>query len=249
MNERDNTLLNDYFNGLLTAAEAQQVRERVATEPEFAEEFSLREAMAEYPGRAAKRASFKGILASVEKDFFQENNAESTATAPVMTAKLNWKRWAAALAAGLALILSAIWFFDQTGMPEYRQYAQHAPLSLTVRGQADEPISNAEKAFAAKDYAQALNALEQVAAANPDNITAQVYIGICLLELDRAAEARAILAPIALGQSALRGEANWYIALSYLKEKNYEACKSNLQFIDQGADHYEAAQDLIKKLQ
>ncbi len=249
MNKQDNTLLNDYFNGLLTAAEAQQVRERVATESEFAEEFSLREAMAEYPGRAAKRKTFKGILASVEKEFFQQGNAESIAPAPVMIAKLNWKRWAAAVAAGLVLLLSAVWFFNQTGLPEYRQYAQHAPLSLTVRGQADASINKAEKAFADKDYTEALNALDQIVAADPGNITAQLYRGICLLELDRAAEARAALAPIALGQSALRSEANWYIALSYLKEKNYEACKSNLQYIESGADHYEESRDLIKKLQ
>ncbi len=249
MNERDNTLLNNYFNGLLSAADAQKVRERAAVEPEFAEEFSLREAMAEYPNRAAKRNTFKDTLVAVEKDFFQENLAANAPTVQTMTAKVNWKRWAAAVAAGLVLLLSAIWFFNQSGLPEYRQYAQHTPLSLTVRGAADQTISNAEKAFADKNYTGALAALEQVIAADPANITAQLYRGICLLELDRAGEARAALAPIALGQSALRSEANWYIALSYLKEKNYNACKSNLQYIEAGADHYEEAQEMMKKLQ
>jgi len=248
MNERDNTLLNNYFNGLLTEADAQKVRKRAAVEPEFAEEFSLREAMAEYPSRAAKRKTLKDTLGAVEKDFFQENKAEATPAGPSMKAKINWKRWAAAVAAGMVLLLGAVWFFNQSGLPEYRQYAQHAPLSLTVRGEANQAISNAEKAFADKDYAGALAALEQVIAADPANVTAQLYLGICLLETDRTGEARAALSPIALGQSALRSEANWYIALSYLKEKNYNACKSNLQFIEPGADHYEEAQEMIKKL-
>ncbi len=245
MNEQDNILLNDYFNGLLPEAEAQQVRDRAASEPAFAVEFLLRQAMAEYPGRAAKREAFKASLTEVGKDFFKDNKAE---VAPQMTAKLNWKRWATAVAAGLALVLAAVWFF-RLGTPNYQQYAQHAPLALTLRGQADQAISDAEKAFAEKDYGKAQAALEQVIAADPKNITANLYQGICLLELGRIAEARAVFAPIALGQSALRGEANWYIALSYLKEKNYEACKSNLQYIEPGADRYEQAQELMKKLQ
>lgn len=249
MNEQDSKLLNDYFNGLLSEAGAQQVRDRVAFDPEFAGEFSLRVAMAEYPNRAAQQKAFVHTLATVEQDFFQENSAENAPPAPPMTLNINWKRWAAAVAAGLVLLLGAVWFFNQSGLPHYAQYAQHAPLSLTVRGAADQSNSAAEKAFAAGDYAGALSALEQIAAADPGNTTAKLYQGICLLEMDRIAEARAAFAPIALGQSALRGEANWYIALSYLKEKNYNACNSSLQYIEPGADHYEAAQEIMKKLQ
>ncbi len=249
MKEQDNTLLNDYFNGLLPDADAQKVRDRAAVEPEFAEEFSLRIAMAEYPSRAAKRTALTDTLSAVEKDFFQKDVAENAPAVPTIRAKVNWTRWAAAVAAGLVLVFGAVWFFNQSGLPEYRQYAQHAPLSLTVRGVADQAISNAEKAFAEKDYAGALAALEQVIAADPSNITAQLYRGICLLEMNRTGEARAALAPIALGQSALRSEANWYIALSYLKEKNINACKSSLEYIEPGADHYEEAQEMMKKLQ
>ena len=248
MKEKDIKQLNDYFNGLLSPAEAQQVQARAAEDPDFGQEFFLRKEMEAYPKRASERQAFSETLQAVEKEFFLEDGAKKTAGAPPMTAKLNWTRWVAAVAASVVLLLGAFWFFNQSAIPEYRQYAQHAPLSLTVRGEADPEISAAEKAFADKDYAQALISLQLVLGADPDNITAQLYKAICLIELDRGHEARTVLMPIANGSSALRGEAIWYSALSYLKEKNYAACKAALQNIKADSDHGREAQDLLGKL-
>jgi hypothetical protein len=78
MNERDTTLLNDYFNGLLSPSDAQLVRDRAAAEPGFGQEFSLREEMEAFPRRAEQRKQFTDTLVSVEKDFFQENSGEKT---------------------------------------------------------------------------------------------------------------------------------------------------------------------------
>jgi tetratricopeptide (TPR) repeat protein len=247
MNERDTTLLNDYFNGLLSPSDAQLVRDRAAAEPDFGQEFSLREEMEAFPRRAEQRKQFTDTLISVEKDFFQENSSEKTQPMAPMKVNVNWVRWLAA-AASVAMVAAAYWFFSQSTVPEYRQYAQHDPLSLTVRGVNDQTVSEAEKAFAAADYAKALAALDQLLTSEPDNITAQQYKGICLIETNRNAEARAVLTPIANGQSALRGEANWYIALSYLKEENYTACKTALENIEPAADHYKKAQELLKEL-
>jgi len=247
MNERDSTLLNDYFNGLLSPEDAQAVRDRAASDPAFGEEFSLRLEMEDFPRRAELRKGFKDVLSTIEKDFFQENLVTEVPAQQPMTAKVNWGRWVAA-AASVALLAGAYWFFTRSGVPDYRQYADYAPLSLTVRGVADQTVSEAEKAFAAKNYSQALSALERLLSMEPDHVTAKLYKGICLLELDRAAEARAVWQPIIDGQSALRGDAIWYSGLSYLKEKNYSACKQVMQSIEPGADHFEKAQELLKDL-
>lgn len=248
MNEKDFTQLNDYFNGLLSPAEAQQVQARAAKDPVFGQEFSLRKDQEAFQHRAAQRQAFSDTLQAVEKDFFEEADAKITGVAPPMTAKVNWGRWAVAVAASVALLLGAFWFFNQSTIPEYRQYAQHAPLSLTVRGIVNPEISKAENAFAAKDFQKALTSLQLVLIADPDNITARLYEAICLIELDRGEAARAVLLPIANGASALRGEAVWYTAISYLKEKNYAACKAALQNIQLDADHGEEAKKLLEKL-
>jgi tetratricopeptide (TPR) repeat protein len=112
---------------------------------------------------------------------------------------------------------------------------------------SDQNISAAEKAFAAKDYAGALAAIDQVLAQDPVNTTAQLYKGICLLELDRVTEARTAWLSLTTGNTALKSEAQWYTALSYLKEHNDEACKTALRAIDAGADRYEDARKLLER--
>lgn len=243
MNEKDYTHLDDYFNGVLSPTDAQAVRERAAVDVEFGQAFSLMVDMHALPKKAAHRQAVKNTLEAVEKDFFTEKAAE---IAP-MKAKSNLGRWLAA-AASIVLVAGAYWFYSRPGAPEYHQYAQHAPLSLTQRGNAGQSASEAENAFATKHYAEALGRLELLLQNEPDNINAQLYKAICLIEMDKTPGARAVLIPIESGASALKGEARWYIALSYLKEKDYANCKTQLESIVAGADHYQDAQKLLKAL-
>ena len=246
MNERDTILLNDYFNGLLSPPEAQQVRERAAIEPEFGEEFALREAMEAFPRQNEKRQELGRQLSNIGKDFFQASDGEQEQT-PQMSARFNWGRLLAA-AASIALVATAYWFFSQPTLPEYKQYAKHDRLSLTVRGSNDTLKSEAEKAYNNQEYSRALPLLEQLLAADSSYIDVRLSQGICLMEMGKTAEARQVFEQIAQGQSALRSEAIWYIALSFLKDKNYAASKTTLQQINAGDDSYEKAQELLKKL-
>ena len=247
MNERDSTILNDYFNGLLLPEEARNVQARTASDPAFKEEFSLREKMEAFPRQEAEREAFAASLKTLGADFFQENKMGKTGGQPLTLARSNVRRWMA-LAASITVIATAIWFLTKpSGEPSYRQYAQHAPLSLTVLGNTEQAKTDAEKAFNEKKYALALTSLSKVLADEPDNITAQLYRGICLLELNRAAEARAIFEPMSAGNSAFREEAQWYLALSYLQENNLAACKAELAKIGPDSPHYENAQKISAK--
>ncbi|HRI59244.1 MAG TPA: tetratricopeptide repeat protein [Saprospiraceae bacterium] len=247
MNEQDFSLIDNYFNGLLSPEEAQAVEARAAANPAFGQEFALRREMESFPRRAAQRQAFANTLATVEADYFQESALKALENQSRMTARVTRMRWLAA-AASLALVAAAVWFFTSTGSPSYRQYAMHDEPSFTIRGAADEAATEAEKAFSEKNYAAALAALDRLLAAQPDDPTALLYKGICLIELDRLAEARALLEPMASGNTALRAEARWYIALSFLKEKNNAACRSELLKIAPGESRYEEAQGLLKKL-
>ncbi|MFN0035693.1 MAG: tetratricopeptide repeat protein [Saprospiraceae bacterium] len=251
MNERDFTLLDNYFNGLLAPDDARALQARAATDPAFGEEFSLREKMEAFPRQEAERDVMIGLLKSVGKDYFKDQIAE---TPQFTVVRNNVRRWIA-LAASVILVAAAVWFFNQPsgsssgGTPTYQQYAQHTPLSLTVMGNTEQAKTDAETAFGQKDYAGALSALEQVLAAEPSNIKASLYRGICLLELGRFSVARATFEPMAAGSSALREEAAWYIALSYLKETNVLACKAALARIAPGEAHYAQAQEILEGLE
>src|SRR5690606_10037054 len=109
-------------------------------------------------------------------DFFKEADLKKSGDQPPMTARITRLRWLAA-AASLALVAIAVWFITSTGGPSYRQYAQHAPLSLTLRGAAEQAAADAEAAFNAKDYAAALSALDRLLAEQPGDPTALLYKG------------------------------------------------------------------------
>lgn len=245
MNERDITLLDDYFNRLLSEDAARAVEERAATDAVFGEEFALRQQMEAFPRLEAERKALLNTLQNVGTAYFQEKKAQAP---PAMTVtRNNTRRWMA-LAATLTLIAAAVWFFNRGTAPTYQQYAQHPRLSLTVMGNTEQARTDAEAAFAQKDYARALTALEQVLSAEPDNVKAAFFRGICLLELGRSAEARPIFSTLADGSSALREDAAWYVALSYLQENKPAECRAALQKIAPGAAHYEQAQELLGRM-
>ncbi|MFN0217102.1 MAG: tetratricopeptide repeat protein [Saprospiraceae bacterium] len=246
MNERDSTLLDNYFNGLLSPEEANDVRALTLTDTDFGAEFSLREAMEAFPRKETERVNFQDLLRSIGKDYFRDELAE---TPQIKVVRNNIRRWIA-LAASVALIATAIWFFNQPkAQPSlYNQFAQHAPLSLTVMGKTETIKTDAEIAFAQKNHTACLAALEQVLVAEPDNIRAIFYKGICLVELGRTPEARAIFEPLSAGSSAFQEDAAWYVALSYLADNNLPAVRAILSQIAPGDAHYEDAQALLKEI-
>lgn len=244
MNEQDHILLDAYFNGLLADTEAEQIRQRVATDPLFGEAFNLRQQMEQWLLREPGREAVAETLRTTGKDFFKQEETKS----PLKVSSVNWTR-ALLVAASLSLLLAATWYFGSSAPPRYEQYAQHSPLAFTERGTQDDLRSAAEKDFSQQQYTQTLQDLDALLRQNPDDLLAGLYKGICLIELNRTTEARNVLQPIARGASALRSEAQWYIALSYLKDNNPSQCKAALLDISAGADRYETAQKLLKKLE
>lgn len=243
MEKNDLDLLDQYFNGQLDPEAAAAVQARSRTDAAFGAEFDLRQRMDQWLRQEAGRNALRGTLGQLGAAHFQ----------PEMKARPGWllrNRSAIAAAASVVVIALATWFLWPAGSASYSDYNQHAPLFLVERGpDQDDPAAAAEAAFNRQDYPAALTALDQVLARQPEQLTALLYKGITLLELRRPADARTILTPIAAGNSALRGEARWYLALSYLMENNATACAAALKSIETGEQRYQAAQALLKRLE
>lgn len=243
MEEKDIQLLDDYFNDLLPEPGRQVVLDRAAADPAFAVEFELRRQMADWPRREAGRQALAKSLDALSAAFFDAPAADQ----PALKATVNWRRWVLA-AAAVVLLGVAVWFVSTPEPSLYRQYAQYSPPSFTERGAAEAAATAAETAFNAGRYAEALTEIDRMLAARPGDLGALLYKGICLLELNRPAEARAVLEPLSQGRSALRAEAAWFYALSFLLENNRAACKAALQQLAPGEDHYDEAQKLLEQM-
>lgn len=244
MNDQDMNLLDDYLNGILPAGEATAFRQRLETEPELARELALREQMDRWLKTRPDRAALTQNLQDIGAGYFTETAAKAPGSR-IGTVSMGRRLL---LAAAFIGVLVAAWFLLQPRDVSYEQFAMHQPLHLSERGNADVAAAEADAAFNAGDYARALPALDQLLAAEPDNGTARLYRGICLLELKRPAEARVALEPLATGQSALRADGIWYTALGYLQEKDMQRCKQYLQQLETGDAHFKEAQVLLKKI-
>ncbi len=242
MQQKDSDLLDQYFNRQLDTNAAAEVQGRAATDAEFGAEFDLRRQMETWLAREPGRAAVRQTLGELGAGYFQADMSATRGAALGAT----WRRRLLAVAASLALLAVATWFFLSNPTATYRDYAQHDPLSMVERGPgADDPAAAAETAFNQQNYPAALAALDRVLAQKPNHPTALLYKGIALLELQQPAAARAVLLPLATGSSALRNEGTWYLALSYLQENNKDECRKALQRIPTGDRRYAAAQRLL----
>ncbi len=163
------------------------------------------------------------------------------------TKVIRFKPWKFAVAASIVL-LAGVFVFNQFSNPSYNDFYEPQTISLVERGDTDENLIAAEKAFNAKDYEEALRNFDKVLVTEEGNTEIQFYKGIALLELDKFQEAEALFEVISKGNSIFKHQAQWQWALSKLKQKDYEACKKLLQDIPADAEVYEKAQKLLRKL-
>jgi hypothetical protein len=245
MEEKDYIQLDAYFNGLLSDVERRAVEDRAALDPSFGAAFTQQQGMEQWLRQEPGRAAISAQTAALGRAFFQENTSENVV--PVLRPNYR-RRYLMSVAAALALVLAAVWFFSAPGGDFYAQYAQHSDLQLVLRGGNSTLYADAEKAFNAKQYAQALPLLQKIQASEPDNLTAALYLGICQIEAGDGAAARATLAPLAGGSSVFQADARWYTALSHLKDKNNAAAVSALKEIRLGEAHHREASELLDKL-
>lgn len=166
--------------------------------------------------------------------------------------KLSFKRMIAA-AAVVAIGVIGILYYINSGKisPEklYVAYARHSDLKIQLRGNSTDSIAAlAAGKFNNKNYNEALPLLQQYLQQQPDDIQVNFSQGICYLELDMYSDAEKIFSSIAAGQSAYAASATWYLALSSLKQKDIEECRSRLRSIPENSAYYSNAKELLGKL-
>ncbi|MEL7005742.1 MAG: hypothetical protein AAFN93_23890 [Bacteroidota bacterium] len=116
---------------------------------------------------------------------------------------------------------------------------------------ADEnnsPLSIGMHLYDSKNYDSAIFHLNRV---KGDPI-GQLYLGICYLAINNTKEANGIFEHIIVGKesSILSEYANWFLALSYLKENNYPAAEEKLNIIieESSSEYYHNALQLLEAI-
>lgn len=241
MNEQDHELIERYLSGDMDAGTRSAFEGRLEKEPELLQTLqtwrdvqeTLRHSLQPDPQRDELKKTLHSLRPVITKQ-------------PGKVVRFNRSLVAiASLAAAVALIL----YFSPWDKDLYQQYGAQEMISPAERSTgADTLLAEAAHQFNHHHYAQAIVTLDKVLAQQPDNAYAKYYRGLSYLENKQPALARPDLEAIYNGESVFKYEGAFYVALSYLKEKNEEKCIEWLKKIPADAENYHKAKELLEKL-
>ncbi len=247
MKEFDYDMINRYLDGEMNAEELKAFETEMLQDTDLQNEVALLKEVT----TTLKTKLHPGENETALRNSLQEMNAKyflhKTGQAKIIP--LNRRRWMTAIAAVLVIgLMVTIW---QPWKKEdlYKQYAAIQMPAIAERGAAaDSLLKQAVEDFNNKKFAEAIPAFETVLKDSSENTFVQYYYAIALLQNDQPERSRALFTELYNGVSLFKYDAAFYMALSYLKEKNKAACKDWLNKIPADAGAYGKAQELLKEL-
>ncbi len=243
MDEQDYTLFEDYLLKALSETEKEAFETRLSTAPAFKQRFNTYKELSAFLEHTfeneAASTDFKNNLKAISSKHFKKQQATKKG--------IQFKPWQYAMAASIALLIG-ITLFNKLSHPVYADYANYDSISLTVRGNEDGLLKTAENAFNKKDFAKAEVAFKELLLTDEKNSELQFYRGVTNIELNNFAMADWLLKGLKDGHSVYKTKATYYLALSKLKQKQYDAAVEILKTIPDEAEEHKLAQKLIKKL-
>ena len=248
MEEQDYILFEDFLSGNLSKEDVSNFKARLQSDAAFKEAFNIYKDISNHLeheiGNEEKTADFKANLDSISHNYFSKLELEEV-EAP---SKKTFSIYQLAIAASIALLLGFFVFNQFSADPTYSDFANYDQISLTVRGENDELLKDAEEAFNSKNYKEAEVLFNKILKETPQNTEIELYKSITLIETNQYSEADELLKNISETTSIYTNKAKWYLALSKLKQEDFEACKAVLKNIPEDAEDYNQAQKLLKKL-
>lgn len=265
--------IKKYLEGDLSPAEMKRFQQKIATDPDFAEEVKLfdisRKRLLPLLKKYKEIAEFRRLIEEKSESYFEPGNSvsEETIATPNTSTSSSGKvvnkqsrflskkmKLGLAVAASLLVLVMLTPVRDLILPPKLSPTALYENLHqlpessflkmniATIEGEID-------KAFNAEEYEKALDLLNQYLATEPENtLKAQFFKGLCLQKLNRHQEAIAMFKPLSEGNSSLKNDSHWYIALSYLYEEEFTPCRTYLNKISKKSSKHKDAQYLLNKL-
>ncbi len=239
LTEQDIQTLEGYWSNGLTAAEMSATRTRLEEEPDF------REAAKQYQKTALLLEMHRTqAWLEVQKNERRQNQKDALPQSPIpnptkaqpptqptpLTMKPVkspvWVRAAAASAALFAIALAGYFYSaNRTGPVEKFVAASfEAPRPLSSMSKLDEDKADAIRYYENKDFKNAIPLLEKIAKVDSDDSLKIFYLSICYIAENKPQAAIPILKNMLNSAKALEPE--WFLALAYLRNKDYDTAKN-----------------------
>jgi hypothetical protein len=241
MNEELYILFENYLNNDLSESEKKDFENQLQNDSDIQEKFEIYKELNGYLETkfSSESVDFKKNLETISKENFTLNKVSKSKV-------ISFKPWQYAIAAMLILSFGML-ILNQNGSPEFNDYNQHENAYFTERGNVIKNLKQAQEAFNAKNYKEAIINFELVLKSY-NRPEVEFFYAVSLLEENRLEECEIIFNKIKLGKSIYKDKATWYLALSSLKQKKYEDCKNYIKQLPIDAEDYDKAKKLLKEL-
>lgn len=240
MNEQDHIIFDQYLQGKMTVEERKGFEKKLSDDSEFALAFE----------------NFKAVNLRLETKFGYEQehvahneNLKYISDSDKKKKKnkaVSLKPWYYAVAASV-VVLIALFYFNYDSNPDFEDFNHPDQASFSEREEKNATLKETEIAFNARKYKDAIPLFEETLK-NYKTPEIQCFYGISLLEDDQLVKAEAVFNELKSGTSAYKDKALWNLALLKLKQKDYTACKENLEAISQDYEGYDDVQELLNAL-
>jgi len=239
MNEERYILFDQYLENELSAEERTNFEKQLVEDQELASAFEIFKELNLHLenkfGNEQELKAFKKNLKSVSKQHFKSKNPKVIA----------FKPWQYAIAASVAVLVGL--FVFQNINPSFEDYNNPEMATFIERGDVNENLKLAQDAFNSKKYKTAIPHFEVVLQMNKSP-EIQYFYAISLLEDNQFQKAETNFTELKSGTSIYKNKATWYLALSKLKQKDYDSCKAILLTIPDDFEDYDQVQELLNEL-
>lgn len=240
MQEETYIAFDSYLNNEMTTEEKNIFEAKLKNDTDFSKNFETYKETTRFVSHkfSQERTAFEENLKSISSQFSENQKPKKAKVIPLKT-------FVYAIAA-VFILFFGIQFF-QNSTPKYGDYDQHENANFVERGDIVKSLKQAQDAFNAKNYKEAIKYFEIVVKEYP-RPEVHYFYAISLLEDNQFAKSELVLNDIIKGNSVYKNTATWYLALSKLKQKDYASCQSILLQIPTDYENYEQVQMLLKEL-
>lgn len=261
-NTNINQVIDDYLRGKLSKEAHIAFKKQLLVDHDLAEEVAITKNLYafHYSDEWEKISTLtnEGIA---YKEYLLSQDAKKIKTA-INDAKNMYKhqviipprkryRWYG-VAASLALLIALFFVFRSDKKTPEILYAEYSTLSdlpslVQRNNNTDKLLANAEELFLNQHYLSAINTLEQYKHKTSPSIL--IYKGLCFLELNQYHKAKTTFITLQNSDFLDKDKAYWYLALTYLKQKDIANTKKTLQLIMANSYYnHEKAKNLLQQL-
>jgi len=240
MNEEHFLEFDEHLQGEMAVADKLAFEQQLKDQPELAMAFEtykeLHLHLENKFGQANELGAFKTNLEKISKEHFNKKQSKVIA----------FKPWYYGVAASVA-ILFGLFFLNQNQDPAFEDYNQPETAFFTERGEVNDTLKLAQDAFNSKQYKTAIPLFETILKTNK-SAEIQYFYGLSLLETNSLPEAETVFTTLQTGNSIYKNKAIWSLALSKLKQKDYQSCKELLLTIPEDYEGNDQVDALLEEL-